>query len=208
MTIGAAGGIDVAGSGRRLTLTPISFDIVVALGQLPDGLRLSTLAQAIGSPVSSVQAALRVLVGNGLAARVGDAPPHYRLAPDHPAADALLQLALVLPDAARATAIAVRASPAVELAVVDSAGFVVALSRGAGPDERVRLTGMLDVIAAARADAPPVEFFDHAEMARLLAVSIGLRDRIRRAVVIKGRLPRGKAAPAGGLLTRPGQPVR
>jgi len=175
MTNGAEGGIDEAGSGRRLTLTPIGLDIVIALGQLPDGLRLSTLAHAIGSPVSSVQAALRVLA---------------------------------LPDAAHATAISARANPAVDLAVVDSAGFVLAVSSAATPDDRVRLTETLAAIRAIRPDAPPVEIFDEGELTRLLAVSIGLRDRIRRAVVLKGRVPRGSRAPGTASASRSRQTVR
>jgi hypothetical protein len=208
MTNGAEGGIDEAGSGRRLTLTPIGLDIVIALGQLPDGLRLSTLAHAIGSPVSSVQAALRVLVSNGLAVRVGEAPPHYRLAAEHPASGALSNVALALPDAAHATAISARANPAVDLAVVDSAGFVLAVASTATPDDRVRLTGTLAAIRAIRPDAPPVEIFDAGELTRLLAVSIGLRDRIKRAVVLKGRVPRGSRAAGTPSASRSRQTVR
>ena len=207
MTNGAEGGIDEAGSGRRLTLTPIGLDIVIALGQLPAGLRLSTLAHAIGSPVSSVQAALRVLVGNGLAVRVGEAPPHYRLA-EHPASAALSNVAIALPDAAHATAISARANPAVDLAVVDSAGFVLAVSSAAAPDDRVRLIQTLAAIRAIRPDAPPVELFDVGELTRLLGVSIGLRDRVRRAVVLKGRVPRGSRAPGTASASRSRQTVR
>ncbi len=111
-----------AAPARRLTLTPISFDIVVALGQLSDGLRLSPLAQAIGSPVSSVQAALRILVATRLAERVEAAPPYYRLNTANPAYQHLLGLAMVQPEPAHVAAILLRANPAVVFAAVDAGG--------------------------------------------------------------------------------------
>lgn len=207
MTHDAPDGIDGASAGRRLTLTPISFDIVIALAQLPDGLRLSSLAHAIGSPVSSVQAALRVLVANRLAVRRGSSPPVYALAATHPAGRALQELALALPEPAHATAIAVRANPAVELAVVDSAGFLVGIASSGDAAARARLTDTLAAIRTRRPDVPPVELVDQAELTRHLAVSLGLRDRVRRAVVLKGRIPRTGSAPVGRPATTRRQPV-
>jgi hypothetical protein len=207
MTERASGGTDEASAARRLTLTPISFDIIIALTQVPDGLRLSALAHAIGSPVSSVQAALRVLVANGLADRDGTAPPLYRMRSSHPARDALSHLALVLPEAAHAMAIVVRANPAVELAVVDSAGFVVGIGSGASAADRARLGGGLDAIRATRRDTPQIELIDQDELERHLVVSVGLRDRVRRAVLLKGRIPRGTTARSQGSGTRSRQPI-
>ena len=188
MTGGGRRTRDEAGQGRRLTLTPISFDIVAALGQVPDGLRLSPLAQAIGSPVSSVQAALRILVASGLADRLGPAPPHYRLAPTHPARDHLHRLSLVLPEPAHVIGIVLRASPAVSFACVDAAGFVAALPGGA-PAARAEFLAALDSIRSDHPDVPPVDLHDADELARLITVSIGLRDRVREAIVLKGRVP-------------------
>jgi hypothetical protein len=207
MTDRASGGLDEASPGRRMTLTPISFDIVIALGQLPEGVRLSTLAHAIGSPVSSVQAALRVLVANGLAVRESEVPPRYRLSGNHPAHDALYQMSLLLPEAAHAMAIAVRASPAVALAVVDKAGFVVGIAADAAADDRARLGASLDVVRAARRNAPLIEINDQDELVRHLAVSVGLRDRVIRAVLLKGRIPRGIPVRARGSRSRSRQPV-
>lgn len=188
-----------AGPARRLTLTPISFDIVVALGQLGDGLRLSPLAQAIGSPVSSVQAALRILVATKLAERVEAAPPYYRLNTANPAYQHLLGLAMVQPDPAHVAAILLRANPAVVFAAVDAGGFVAGLA--AGDDEetradRERLLRALETIRVDREDVPPVELLEQEELTRHLVVSVGLRDRIRAAIVLKGRIPRGSTAPA------------
>src|SRR5919112_5097091 len=119
---------DDSGSARRLTLTPISFDIVVALGQAPEGMRLSPLAQAIGSPISSVQAALRILVATRLAERIEAAPPHYQLNRSNPAYGHLLGLATVQPDPSHVAAILLRANPSVTFAAVDAGGFVAGLS--------------------------------------------------------------------------------
>lgn len=192
MTGGDRPGSDRVGHGRRLTLTPISFDIVVALGQLPEGLRLSPLAHAIGSPVSSVQAALRILVSARLAERVDATPPHYRLNRASPALDHLLGLSLVQPEPAHVVAILLRASPAVTFAVVDGGGFVAGVAQedgGRADAPEGLLSGALDTIRASRDDVPPVELVEHEELARLLAVSVGLRSRIRDAIVLKGRLP-------------------
>jgi hypothetical protein len=189
--------IDAAGQARRLTLTPISFDIVAALGQLPDGLRLSPLALAIGSPVSSVQAALRILVSTGLAERVDAAPPHYRLDRANPAHGFLLGLSMVQPDPAHVVAILLRANPAITFAAVDAGGFVAGVVGGTAGDEetdRDRLTGALETIRASRDDVPPVELMDQDELARHLAVSVGLRGRIRDAIVLKGRVPKASGS--------------
>lgn len=187
------------GPARRLTLTPISFDIVVALGQLPDGLRLSPLAHAIGSPVSSVQAALRILVATKLAERVEAAPPYYRLNTASPAYVHLLGLAMVQPEPAHVAAILLRANPAVIFAAVDAGGFVAGLAPGDDEDmvaNRDRLMRALGTIRGDRTDVPPVELLEHDELTRHLVVSVGLRDRIRAAIVLKGRIPRGSSAPA------------
>ncbi len=180
---------------RRLTLTPIGFDIVIALGQDPAGLRLSTLAHAIGSPVSSVQAVLRVLVANGLVLRNETSPPDYRLAPDHPGREALEQLALVLPEPAHAVGIALRASPAIEIAVVDAAGFIAGIVPAAHADDRDRLERALATVGRARTHVPDVELHEAPDLRRLLSVSIGFRDRVRRAILLKGRIPRDAGGP-------------
>ncbi|HSK51388.1 MAG TPA: hypothetical protein VLA44_01435 [Clostridia bacterium] len=188
MTGGGDRGRPAAAPPRRLTLTPISFDIAIALGQLPEGLRLSPLAHAIGSPVSSVQAALRILVSTGLAVRTRTTPPMYRLAEDHPAVEPLVTLSIVVAEPAHALAILLRANPAVRFAAVDSRGFVVALSGEPG-DDRVRLDRAMEAVRGARIEVPRVELFEEQELGRHLAVSVGLRDRVRSAIVLKGHPP-------------------
>src|SRR5215203_357865 len=105
--------------GRRLTLSPIAFDVILALSQAPGGLRLAEISHVIGSPVSSVQTSLRVLISNGVVRREGADPPRYFLASDHPAGTALASTATVISDAAHAIALILRANPAVSWAAVD-----------------------------------------------------------------------------------------
>ena len=176
-----------ASIGRRLTLTPIGLDVVAALAHDPDGLRLTPLSQAIGSPVSSVQAALRILMANRLVTRDAAVPPQYALA-DHPAAGALVELALVLPEAAHAMGVTLRASRAVAFAAVDRDGFIAGLEERGMAGTHERLTRSLASVAAARSDAPPVQLLTIDELTRLSTVSLGLRARLASAVVLKGRL--------------------
>ncbi len=63
--------------------------------------------------------------------------------------------------------------------------------------DRDRLIQALETIRVDREDVPPVELMEQEELTRHLVVSVGLRDRIRAAIVLKGRIPRGSTAPAG-----------
>lgn len=175
--------------GRRLALTPIGLDVVAALGHEPAGFRLTPLAHAIGSPVSSVQAALRILLANGLVTRDRVAPPQYALS-DHPAREALLDLSLLLPEPAHVLGIILRASPAVAFAVADRDGFLAALEPGSESHARDRLIRTLASLADARPDGPPVQVATLDDLLRLTAVSVGSRARIASAVVLKGHLER------------------
>ncbi len=176
--------------GRRLALTPIGLDVAAALAHDPDGLRLTPLSAAIGAPVSTVQAALRVLMANDLVARDNGVPPNYALT-DHPAREALIHLAVVLPKAVHAIGLVLRASRAVSVALVDRDGFHAGLDPDAPPVARTRLLASLEAIADARADAPPVTVRDLADLTRIAAVSVGLRARLASAVKLKGQLDLG-----------------
>jgi hypothetical protein len=184
--------------GRRLTLSPIGFDIVLALSQAPDGLRLADIAHVIGSPISSAQTALRILVANDIAQRLAKDPPRYRLAPGHPAHSELISLAAVLPEAPHAIGVVLRANPAVAYAAVDSEGFLVAERLDSGAEAVDLLDRQLGMIAGARQDAPEVMRIPEDELERHLRVAVGLRARVRRAVTIKGTPPPA----AGGAQTR------
>ncbi len=179
--------------GRRLALTPIGLDIVAALAHDPDGLRLTPLSAAIASPVSSVQASLRILMANDLVARDDGVPPNYTLT-DHPARAALINLAVVLPESVHAIALVLRASRAVAVATVDRDGFHAGLDPDAPAIARERLLASLEAIANARADAPPVHVRDVPDLTRIASVSVGFRARLTSAVKLKGQLDLGSTA--------------
>jgi len=172
--------------GRRLALTPIGLDVVAALAHDPDGLRLTPLADAIGSPVSSVQAALRILMANHLVVRDEAQPPLYTLAA-HPARDALIELAIILPEAVHALGVILRSSRAVVLATVDREGFHAGLDPAAPRAAKERLMTSLAAIADARADAPGVHVSDLTELVRMASISVGFRARLASAVPLKGQ---------------------
>lgn len=178
--------------GRRLTLTPISLDVITALAHDPDGLRLTPLAAAIGAPVSSVQAALRMLMANDLVRRDRETPPGYALAP-HPARDTLVQTSILLPDASHALGVALRSSRAVAFAAVDRDGFIAGLDPSAPAAAQERLAATLEGLPAARPETPPVEVMPLDELLRMRGVSIGLRARLDSAIIVKGSLGRSPA---------------
>lgn len=194
MTAPSGGGAISGALGRRLALTPIGLDVITALAHEPAGLRLTPLAQIIGSPVSSVQAALRILLANRLVRRDGDQPPAYRLA-DHPARASLIDVSLLLPEPAHAIGLLLRASGAVRYAVVDRDGFVAGLEEVLGGPAHDRLVRSIATISTSRTDAPPVQMASVDELIRLTAVSVGSRARLASAIPLKGRLPaRGEQA--------------
>jgi hypothetical protein len=190
---------------RRLTLSPIGFDIVLALSQTPAGLRLADLAHVIGSPVSSVQTALRILVANQIVTRQAVEPPRYRLDAEHPARDELVSLAAVLPEPAHAIGVVLRANPIVGYAAVDTLGFIAAeVARSTDELARTALEQVLSQIAASRPEAPVVMRMTDVELGRMIKVAIGLRARARRATTIKGRSPvPGDDPDRGGSERRP-----
>ena len=175
----------------RLTLSPLGFDIVLALSQAPEGLRLADIGRIIGSPVSSVQTALRVLIANHLVERADVVPPRYGLSSGHPAREELASLATVLPEPAHAIGIILRANPAVRYAAVDSIGFLVAERRDSDSAAIKALDRHLALIADARSDAPTLMRMTDDELGRLARVAMGLRSRVRQALTIKGRPPTG-----------------
>lgn len=185
---------------RRLTLSPIGFDVALALSQSPAGLRLAELAHVIGSPVSSVQTALRSLLASALVERLPGDPPRYVLSAKHPASNELASLATVLPEPERALAIMVRANQAVSYAGVDASGFIVAV------DHRLTaaveaLDRHLHLVATARPEAPNVLRMDEDELRRMVRVALELRARVRDAVALRGTIG------AVGL-SAPPEPVR
>jgi hypothetical protein len=174
----------------RLTLSPIGLDIVLAVSQVSHGIRLTDLATVIGSPVSSVQTALRTLVANGLVRRQAGASPRYGLAGRHPAREQLIALATVLPEPEHAIAIILRSNPSVAFAAADPAGFIAAIDGEPDAETTARLERQLDLIHEARERRPAIVRLPAAEFNRLVIVDLELRRRVERAVILKGSLPR------------------
>jgi hypothetical protein len=186
----------MSAGGRRLTLSPIGFDIILALCQAPAGLRLADLAHVIGSPVSSVQTSLRILVANQLVRREAVEPPRYRLSPEHPAAEELVSLASVLPEPAHAIGVVLRANPVVTFAAVDALGFLcVTQDQPLDADAATALDRQLELVSNARPETPSVMRMTASELDRLVRVAVGLAERLRKALPLKGRPPgQGHAA--------------
>ncbi|MEK6720014.1 MAG: helix-turn-helix domain-containing protein [Chloroflexota bacterium] len=174
---------------RRLTLTPIAFDLILALSQVRGGLRLSDLAHIVGAPVSSVQASLRILLANGIVDRLGDDRVVYRLRPGHPAQAALVDVAAVLAEPEHVIGIVLRANPSVSFASIDRQGFVFATSDDADAADMSRLDRAIGAVRAARNAAPALMQLRGAEFGRLARVDVGLVARLVSAVRLKGHLP-------------------
>jgi hypothetical protein len=174
----------------RLTLSPIGLDIVLAVSQVTHGIRLTDLATVIGSPVSSVQTALRILIGNGIVRRQAGASPRYGLAARHPAREQLVGLATVLPEPEHAIAILLRANPSVAFAGADAAGFIAAVDGDPSAETAARLERHLDLIRQTRDRSPALVQIPAVEFNRLVSVDLELRSRVERAVILKGSLPR------------------
>ena len=65
-------------------LTDRTAAAIVALTDRPGGLRLAEIARLTSAPLSSAQRTMEALLDEGLAVRVGERRPRYRLAPDAP----------------------------------------------------------------------------------------------------------------------------
>jgi hypothetical protein len=178
-----------------LRLSALGFDVVLALGSAPDGMRLSEIASAIASPPSSVQRVLGTLREAEVVVRSGGRTPLHRLNAAHPAREELVRVAAVLPEPAHALAIVLRSSPAVTFASYDGIGFVVALD-----DRRTEAIAALDTqlgaVAGARLTTPDVLRVAADELSHLLEIMPGLRMRVRAGLLVKGRAPAGAMGPA------------
>ena len=187
MTPPAHAGTDPPSGERRLTLTPLGLDVIAALAHDHRGIRLTPLATIIGAPVSSTQAALRLLMRHRIVSTVRDDVPVYRL-DHHPARGSLVDVAITVTDPAQAIATVVRSSGAVAVALVDEQGFVVGVDPSTDEHERERLLRSLVRIRDAHPDAPPVQTNTLEDLARLVGVSVGSRARLTAAVALKGSM--------------------
>ena len=174
----------------RLIASPLALALVLALDQHPGGARLSELASAVGSPLSSLQRALEALLADRFVGRRGNGRPRYRLEPSHPAHDALVELAARLPDQDRALEVVLRASPAVEFAARDGDGLLIVLRAFADPAALLALDRALGRIVAGRTDAPALLRLDHGDLVREPTQASRHRSRAIRATPIRGTIAR------------------
>jgi hypothetical protein len=185
----------------RINLSPTALEVLLALSQAPQGARMSGLAAALEIPASQVETALRAMVGVGIATR---APTGHRylLHEDHPALSELVALAARMTDPDRAIEIVLRSNEGVERALRDDSGYIVSVVAD-DPVDPVGASELLEMViphvTLGRADAPPIEWFDANEFARMLRVAPSLRVRVAAAREVKGRA----AGPASSADNRP-----
>ena len=160
-------------------------EVTSALTQRPEGMRLSEVAAALGSGLSTVQRAVNALADDGLV-EVDLAERRFTLARAHPAIDAFADYALRRLPIRRALDIICRANSAVEFAGSDAHGYLIVLSPYAEPGDVSHLHASVDRVTRARHDAVPVEIIDRSDLRERLFDDLSLRRRGLRLRVGKG----------------------
>lgn len=174
----------------RIISSGIAFDLILALTQRREGARLTELSTAAGTTPSAAQAAIRLLLADRLIERERGGRPRYRLRRDHPAIDALAELATTSTPPGHMLEVALRANPAIEFAARDRDGYLVVESPLADPRDVTLLDGVLAKIPAVREGAPLVERYGHRDLVDRLIDDPAPRHRAERAKLIKGSLAR------------------
>jgi predicted nucleotidyltransferase len=174
----------------RIISSGIALDLILALTQRRDGARLTELSTAAGTTLSPAQAAIRLLLADRLIERERGGRPRYRLRWDHPAVDALAELAITSTASGHAFEVVLRANPAVEFAARDRNGYLVVESPLADPRDVALLDGVLAKIPPVREGMPLVERYGHRDLVDRLVDDPAPRHRAARAKLIKGSLAR------------------
>lgn len=183
-----------------------ALELALVLDQRPDGARLAELAEPAAMPLSAAQSAMRLLRAEGLVEASEDPRPRYRLQQEHPAYDALLSFAARSLSVERAFELVLRGSPAVEFAARDAQGHLLVRSALVEPIHEIALERGLERIRRGSEERLPVTGYAHDRLRELLRDDPGPRDRVRRARVIKGSIPRSFPAPRDGRARR-GHPL-
>lgn len=171
---------------------PVALGVIAALTQSPEGgASQRALARALGTPDSSVQAALALLLRERVVTRQGSrARARYWQEQAHAAAGDLIGVALNALDTQRVLEVLLRANEEVEFASVRRDGarlrLFVVFTEGADAAQ-VRLSRALDRIRTA-----DVELFaeTHDELIRRLRDEPALREQAAAGRVLKGSLAR------------------
>jgi len=116
-----------------------ALELLLALEQRPEGARLAELARSGNMPLSAGQTGVGLLVAEGIAERTTGVRPHYRIRPEHPLREALLNVAARSLPPERAIQVVLGASPALEFAAQDSRGYILVRSPLAEPSQIVAL---------------------------------------------------------------------
>lgn len=170
-------------SGRAITA-------LAALESRPEGARLTELSALIEAPVSSVQAAMDVLIADRFVSTSHDRHTRYFLTPEQRGdAAKILDVASKRDADGTLIAAALRANPAVEFSARDRAGLLVVSRWDARPSDEVLLERSL-----ARTTAE-VTRIGHDDLRELLYEDDSLRDRAHAAEVISGRVDRSFPRP-------------
>ncbi len=164
----------------KMISSPLALELILALTQRRAGARLAELSAATEAPLSSVQRAVRLLLSDAVVQRRGDRRPAYLLAREHPARNALVDLALASVPAARAMAIIARSDPAIEFAAVDREGYVVVTSGTADPRDVLAFEDIL-VRRKAVAGATEVLRLEHQDAVATARREPALHARVGRA---------------------------
>lgn len=182
----------------KLIASPLAIDLLVALTQRREGVRLAELASALGVPLTSAQRAMRILLADGAVEREGRTRPRYRLRPEHPGLAVLMDFAFHASPADRTLPIVLRASPSLEFAARDAAGYLVVEHPLADPRDLVLLDDALLRLERVGRPVRLVRLGHHEAIARVREDAV-LRSRVARALILKGSLARSFPGAAGAL---------
>lgn len=168
----------------------VALELALALSQRPRGARLAELARAVGAPLSSAQAGMKVLLRDGLAEAFGEGRPRYRARNAHPAQAAVVSLAArgVAPD--RAIEIVIRANPAIEFAARDGRGYLIVKSARTDAADGAALDRILDLIRSGREGEVRVGIQEHDDLVDLLRDDPAPRERALAAQILLGSVAR------------------
>ena len=162
-----------------------AIEALAAIEQRAEGLRLVEVAEAVGSPVSSAQVALRTLLGDGLVSAGPARPPVYSIGPGQGEDVAkILDVAARRATGERLVAAALRANRAIEFAARDVAGLLLVVRWDAEPSDEIRLNRML------RRFDLGIQRLGHDEVREHLREDRSLHDRALRSQVIVGSVDR------------------
>jgi predicted nucleotidyltransferase len=169
----------------RLVASEHGLRLLVALSQLPEGLRPAEVATILRVPFSSAERALRVLEDDGLVERRDRT---FAARPDS-RTGAAVHFALAMIEPVEALAVLARANPTVEFAGLDGQGAVVVIRRFAEPADEALLRRALADLGALHASFP-VELVDKSALRDRLLDDRAPRDRASGMRVLAGSVDR------------------